>query len=255
MSNKINIFKSIKPFIVKHEPELLLAMGVSGLIFSTIWAIKATFKASKKIDIRKEELGVDKLTPKETFLQVWKDYLPVAVSIAVSVPCIIASNRISTKRNAALAAAYTLSETALQSYQEKTKEVVGEKKEKEIQEAVSKDIIAKSDQSKANIVLNDDSESIFYEPISGRYFKTSWNHILRAANELNATAIGEVAGDITLTDWFYELGLDKTNISDNMGWTVTGGKSNMLSVEINSALTKDNKPCGAIYYRVLPKAL
>ena len=52
--NKINIFKTLRPFAVKYEPEILMVMGISGMIFSTIWGIKATKTAVKKIDIKKE---------------------------------------------------------------------------------------------------------------------------------------------------------------------------------------------------------
>ena len=123
-----NIFKTLKPFLAKYEPEILMAMGISGMIFSTIWSVKATKTAVRKIDIKKEELNKDKLTLQEVVKETWKLYLPVVLSTAISVPCIIAGNRVSNKRNMALAAAYTISETALQEYQDKTKEVLGEKK-------------------------------------------------------------------------------------------------------------------------------
>ena len=75
------------------------------------------------------------MTVKETFKLTWKLYLPVALSTVASIPCIVMSNKVSNKRYAALATAYTISEAALQEYQEKTKEIVGEKKAKQITEA------------------------------------------------------------------------------------------------------------------------
>ncbi len=49
-----NIANSIKPEFMKHEPEILMGLGLGGLIFSTAWAIKATFSASKKLEQKKE---------------------------------------------------------------------------------------------------------------------------------------------------------------------------------------------------------
>ena len=136
---KNNLFTGIKPFVAKNEPEILLGMGISGFIFSTVWGVKATSKAVRKLDLLREELGRDNLTVKEVVRETWRLYLPVALSLSLSVPCVISSNRVSNRRNAALAAAFSISEKTLYEYQEKTKEVVGNKKEQEIHEAVSAD--------------------------------------------------------------------------------------------------------------------
>ena len=42
---KTNIFKTIKPFVARHEPEILMTMGISGMIFSVVWGIKANRKS------------------------------------------------------------------------------------------------------------------------------------------------------------------------------------------------------------------
>lgn len=243
---KNNIAKTIKPMLVKHEPEILMSMGLVGMVFSTVWTVKATINAVRLIDKKKQELNVDKLTFKDTLKTVWKQYIPTVASTAISIPCIIAGNRVSSKRNAALATAYTLSETALQEYQTKTKEIVGEKKEQEIHEAISKDKVEKTyDASK--ILLTGDGDSLFFEPITGRYFKSNWNKILKAANELNADALGG-NDEVTLNDWFDAIGLPPTKGNDYMGWSTMRGRQGLIDIQIDSSLTPDNVPCGAIYY-------
>lgn len=249
-----NAMKTIKPFMAKYEPEILMSMGLAGMLFSVVWSVKATVKATHLVDAKKSDLNTDKLPFKELVKTTWKCYIPVAVGVVGSVPCIIAGNRVSGKRNAALAAAYTISETALQEYREKTKEIVGEKKEKEIIETVSKEKVEKS-YGKSPVLITGDGDSLFYEPISGRYFKSNWNKILKAANELNAEAIGG-EDTIRLSDWFNRLGLENTYISDSLGWSVyNNGVTGLIDIDINSTLTPDNVPCGAIYYRREPKYL
>ncbi len=247
---KINFISTLKPFMVKHEPEILTGLGIAGLVFSTIWGVKATISAVKAAEDKKKELKVEKLPVKETIKTTWKFYIPVVVSSAVSIPCIIGGNRIYSKRNAALAAAYTISETALQTYQDKVKEIVGEKKTQEIQESISSDKVAETySQNKGNIVITGDGDSLFYEPITDRYFKSNWNRILKAANELNAEATGSLCGCITLSDWFNKLGLPSTDISDELGWSIEKkGVRGLIDVSISSHLTEDNVACGAIYY-------
>lgn len=253
---KNNIFKTIKPFIAKYEPEILMAMGISGMIFSVVWGIKATAKAVRRIDLRKQELQTDKLTTTEIVKTTWKLYLPVAISTAISIPCIVAGNRVSNKRNMALAAAYTISETALQEYQDKTKEIVGDKKYESIQESISADKIQKTyTEGTHNITMIGDGDSLFFEPLSGRYFKTNWNRISKAANELNANALASMSGEITLGEWFDILGLGPTDLDNTLGWTIADGKQGIIDISIDSVLTPDNQPCGSIRYNTYPKKI
>ena len=250
---KNNVLTMVKPFVTKHQPEILMAMGLSGMIFSVVWGIKSTIIATRIIDAEKLKRDVDKLPLGDIFKLTWKLYLPVVLSTIISVPCIVAGNSVSTKRNAALAAAYTLSETALQEYQEKTKEIVGEKKEKDIREAVSSDLISSNYKNSSQVLITGDGEALFYEPLSGRYFKSNWNKILKAANEINASAMGDISGRISLTEWFDSIGLDGTGLSDDIGWDTTDGKFGIIDIRINSSLTPDNIPCGAIDYVNRPK--
>lgn len=250
-----NPLKFIKPFVVKHEPEILMAMGISGLIFSTIWGIRATFKASKAINEYKESKQIDKITPKEAFKLTWKYYWPVAASTVLSVPCIIVGNRVSSKRYTALAAAYTISEAALQEYQDATRQVVGDKKVKQIQETVDAKKIDETYRGNSQIIITGNGDSLFFEPLSGRYFKSNWNAISKAANELNAEALGSFGGQITLNSWFARLGLEDTSIGYEMGWDLNGDPNNLISLELTSHLSEDNIPVGAISYRKKPTIL
>ena len=252
-----NPFKVIKPFVVKHEPAILTAMGIAGLLFSTVWGIKETFVVSKKIEGYKQEHNLEKLTPKEYFKLSWKHYLPVVLSASMSVPCIICGNHVANKRYTALAAAYTISETALQEYREKTREIVGEKKAQQIQESVNEDVVKNTyTGGKNQIILTNNGESMFYEPLSGRYFKSSWNNIQKAANDLNSKAIGDVAGFVTLNEWFEALGLGPTDIGETLGWSLGAySPSTLIDISISSHITEDNVPCGAIAYRTNPVLL
>lgn len=248
-----NIFKNVKPFIIKHEPEILMTSGLAGMVFSTIWAIKSTVKAVRLVDEKKKELNVEKLSKKEIIKVTWKCYLPVGISMVASVPCLIAGNRVSNKRNVALAFAANTAEAALQEYQSKTKEIIGDKKEQQIHEAISKEAVKKNPVN--NVVVTGDGDSLFLEPITGRYFKSNWNKIQQMANELNADALGGRFDTITLSDWFEALGLEPTANSDYTGWSISDGRKGLIDISIDSSLTPDKVPCGAIYYRNYPKSL
>lgn len=249
-----NILKTLKPVLVKHEPDILMYMGLAGLAGSMVLLVKSTIDAVKSVNNRKVELNKERLPVKEVIKASWKYYIPPVILTAASVPCIIMGNRVSNKRTAALAAAYTISETALQEYQNKTKEIVGEKKEQQIREAAAKETVEKTHKQGSTLVLGS-GDSLFYDEISGRYFKSTWNKVLKAANELNALAIG--GNDvITLNQWFEEIGLDPIDIGENRGWSVyDNGAKGLINISLTSILTEDKTPCAAIHYENRPIAL
>lgn len=131
MSIKLeNGIKAIRGFIVKNAPQILTGIGISGMIGSTVLAVKATPKALELLNDKREELNTDTLTFKETIATAWKPYIPAGTLCITSVACIISATTISTKRQTALATAYTLSERAFLTYKDKVIETIGEKKEK-----------------------------------------------------------------------------------------------------------------------------
>lgn len=246
---------NLNNFRIKHEPEILMGTGIAGLLFTTAWAIKATIKATKICEQKKIDENKEKLTFKEVLKATWKLYLPVAIGAAVSVPCIIAGNRVATKRTAAIAAAYTISKTALDEYQIKTREIIGEKKEQQIRDEVVKEKAKQIDSKE--VILIGDGEQLFLETLTGRYFKSTWNEIQKACNDLNERAIGSTTGSYTLDDWFNMLGLESTTAGQILGWATTsyGNSAGLMRIHMTTAKTKDDRPCGAICYDVEPYSL
>lgn len=245
---KTTWIKNLGKILNRNEPVILMSLGIGGMIFSTISAIKVSEKAARALEDKKISEHKEKLTFKETFCTTWKLYLPTFISMGISVPLIVLGNTVSSKRTAALATAYTLAETGLQEYQEKTKEIVGEKKEKEIHESISKDKINET-YPPSQIVITGDGDSLFFEPLSGRYFKSNWNKILNASNNINQDALRSIEPEISLNDWFYELGLDDTELGNFLFWDTSTG---LIDITPDSHLTTDNIPCGAIHYNTRP---
>ena len=127
--SKISVISNdIRTELSKHSPELLTGIGIAGMITTVVLAVKATPKAinlieEKKKDIYREQKGHDPeyrldyqkpLPSKLDYIKVaWKQYIPAAITGAASISCIIGASSVRAKRNAALATAYKLSETAL----------------------------------------------------------------------------------------------------------------------------------------------
>ena len=174
--NISTFMKSAQLWMSKHSPEILTGFGIAGMITTTILAVKATPKALKSIEKKKEDLELnteDKLTISETVKAAWKPYVPAAVTGTVSVACLIGASSVNLRRNTALAAAYHLSETALSEYKEQVIETIGKNKERNIRNKVDKARVDKNPPNDKEVIITGDGDTLCYDYHSGRYFKTS----------------------------------------------------------------------------------
>ena len=240
--------KSAGRVLSKYSPGILTGIGITGMIGATFMAVKATPKALYLIEAKKEESEVEELTPVETIKTCWKCYIPATLTTVVSAVCLIGASTVSAKRNAALATAYSISEAALREYQEKVVEVVGEKKEKAVRDAVAKNQIERDPVTKSEVVIIDsNSNTLCYEPLSGRYFKSTIDKIKKAEIKLDRQMIQEMY--VSLNDFYWEIGLDGTDLGDQMGWNLSKG---YMDLSFSSQLADDGTPCAVIVYGIPP---
>lgn len=240
--------KSAGRVLTKYSPGILTGIGITGMIGATFMAVKATPKALYLIETKKEETEVEELTPVETIKTCWKCYIPATLTTVLSAVCLIGASTVSAKRNAALATAYSISEAALREYQEKVVEVIGEKKEKAVRDAVAKDQIERDPVTKSEVVIIDsNSNTLCYEPLSGRYFKSTIDKIKKAEIKLDRQMIQEMY--VSLNDFYWEIGLDGTDLGDQMGWNLSKG---YMDLSFSSQLADDGTPCAVIVYGIPP---
>lgn len=241
-------FKTIASTMKKHSPEILTGIGVAGMVTTVVMAVKATPKAVMLVNEREVELRVEKLSASEIVKTTWKCYIPTAVTGALSVACIIGASSVNAKRNAALATAYTLSETALKEYKDKVIETIGEKKEKEVQAAIAQDKLEKNPVTQAQVVDTGAGKTLCYDALSGRYFRSDIDKIKRAEYDLNRELLTE--GYISLNDFYYALELDPIKVGDKLGWNAR--QERYIDIQFGSALTTDQTPCLVIDFNVAP---
>ena len=241
----------------KHSPEILIALGATGMIATTVMSVRATPKALRLIDEKKQELDVDKLTPVETVKTTWKCYIPAAATGAVSIACLIGSNSVNAKRNAALATAYKLSETAFSEYRDKALETVGEKKEKAIRDKISEDQVKNNPVNKTDIIVTGKGQTLCFDPLSSRYFYSSLEKINRAVNKLNyqINTSPFVNDGVTLNDFYDEIGIPRTDTGDSVGWTLSTG---LIEVYPSAQMVEDGEehegePCMVLNFTKPPR--
>ena len=247
-SNITNIIKGIKASISRHSPEILTGIGIAGMVTTTILAVKATPKAIKLIEAGKRAKHVDALSPVDTVKTVWKCYIPAAMTGVSSIACLIGSNAINAKRNAALTTVYTLSEMARNEYKEKVIETIGEKKERTIKEKVDAERIKRDPVSKKEVIITEKGTTLCYDHVFGRYFKSDIDIINRAMNKINREIVINMYA--SLNDFYAELGLSPVEMGYDLGWNIDDGT---IEIEPSSQLADDGTPCLVIDYSVSPK--
>lgn len=242
-----NFFKSLRRSVRKYSPEILTGFGIAGMISSTIMAIKATPKAMQLIEEKKKETNSERLKPVEIVGATWKCYIPSMVTILGSSACIIGASTVHTKRNAALATAYSFSESALKLYQEKVIETIGEKEEQKVRDAVAKERVERNPIVSKEVIITEKGNTLCLDSISGRYFKSDIETIRKVINDINYNMYSDMY--VSLNDYYYEIGLPGIKTGDSLGWNIDKG---MIEPSFSSQLATDGTPCLVVDFSVPP---
>lgn len=251
-----NFARDVRTTLSRHSPEILMGIGITGMITTTVLAVKATPKAVRLMEEKKRELEVDTLTPVETVKTAWKCYIPAAVTGTVSIACLIGSNSVNAKRNAALATAYKLSETAFAEYRSSVIDTIGEKKEKTVRDKVSEKQIKDNPVTKTDIIVTGKGKTLFYDHHSGRYFYSDLEKIKRAENKLNKEILCDPFDDgVSLNDFYAEIGLPGTMTGDALGWNLSTG---MIDIYPSAQMAEEDsehegEPCIVLNYTNPPQ--
>ena len=256
----MKFIKTVKRGFGKRSPEILLGIGIASGVTATVLAVKATPKALELLtekryekygDTLKEDDSYDdmpELKPVEVVKTTWKCYIPAAISGAASIACLLGSHSVHAKRNAALATAYKLSETALNEYREKVVEEIGEDKEKVIRDKVSQKHLDETPVSKNEVIITGTGKQLCYDGISGRYFESDIQTIRAAVNKINETMVYEMYA--ALNDFYNEIGLSNTDMGDELGWNLDDG---LLEISYGAMVADDGRPCITLDYHIAPR--
>lgn len=188
-------------------------------------------------------------------------YLPSVLMGGASIAAFIAANSISVKRLTATSAALTATEEAFRTYKNKVIEQIGEKKaaevvQKIVQEKVDKNPPATEDNpAGANVIITGDGETLFLDELTHRYFRSDIEKIKRIINSLNARLIRE--DYISLNDYYDEIGLDRCNLGEELGWSIMGeGQIDVTFTSVTAYKDSDKEipiPCLAVGFHVEPR--
>lgn len=239
----VKIANDMSKVIVKRSPEILTGFGITGMIASTVSAVKMTPEAMKRIGKRKRELNVSKLSVKETVKVTWKCYIPSIALTTISTGCLVGASAINYKRNMALASAFALTETAFKDYKSAVEESLSEREAVKINDKVAKKKLEEQPINEEDVVITGKGNHLCCDITCGRYFRSDINTVKQAINNLNERLLNEQF--ISKNEFFQELGLKPVTDGYELGWDATDG---LIHVVYSSQIAASGEPCLTINY-------
>lgn len=235
----------IRKLVSDNMPVILTSTAVAGLLSTTVLAVKATPNALRDIWDAQSEHDRE-ITKVEMVKLTYQYYIPAAIMGGATIAAIIGAHSVHTKRQAAIASLYTLTDRAYSEYKEKVAERIGEKKEKEIHDEVVQDRVTKTGDESSQVVIFDESKVLCYDNYTGVFFESSKEILARAQNEVNAECINNSYA--SQNEFYKRVGLPVTPFGEEVGWR----PDTMLDLIFSSGITEDGRPYLAIDYRTNP---
>lgn len=247
-------YKKVELKAIKHSPEILAGVGVVGVVGSLVMACKATTKLSDILEDSKEQLDKIKevaadpayeekysqddakkdttITYVQTVMKVTKLYAPSVILCASSLGCLLASNNILKKRNAALSAAYMTIDKSFKEYRKRVADRFGEEVEKEIRYNIKAEEVVTSVDENGNAVTEtvkvmdgtDDPNSysdyarFFDESCAAWQNDAEYNLTFLKAQQQYANDLLKARGRLFLNEVYRMLGIDETKAGQVVGW-------------------------------------
>ena len=246
-------YKKVELKAIKHSPEILAGVGVVGVVGSLVLACKATTKLSDVLEESKEQLDKIKevaadpayeekysqddakkdttITYVQTAMKVTKLYAPSVILCASSLGCLLASNNILKKRNAALSAAYMTVDKSFKEYRKRVADRFGEEVEKEIRYNIKAEEITKVDEDGNEVTETvkimdgtDDPNSysdyarFFDESCAAWQNDAEYNLTFLKAQQQYANDLLKARGRLFLNEVYRMLGIDETKAGQVVGW-------------------------------------
>ena len=239
------IINKVKFNVVKHSPEILMGLGIAGVITSTVLACRSTLKVQEILDYKEENMnnikevlaeGREDYTEEDarkdktiimttTAIRLMKLYVPSVIIGAGSIACLLESHNVMRNRNAGLAAALAATTESFKQYRERVTEKYGDEVDKEMRYGIKKEKKEKDGKkTKEEIVVGCDEKEL-----SGyaRYFNennVNWSDdpqfnlmfLRQNQNWANDKLISQ--GYLYLNDVYEALGFPKSKAGQVVGW-------------------------------------
>jgi hypothetical protein len=251
--------EKVKPLISsvlshKNTPIVLTAVSCGGVVLTAFLSGNAAINATRILEeLREKEYydGVD-YTPipfKVAAKHTWTAYLPAVSTGILTLGSIIAMNQVSSRNIALITAGATLATSTLKEYSRNVLEEVGAERESKIRDKMAKNVkLTPVPGDQHDVLFIGDDEVTFYDPLSGRYFKSTNEDIRAVENRLNKELLSTMY--MPLNSFYYELGLEPVDLGDIVGFNV----DNMIDLHFSTQFDPKKRPVVVLQHINTPAA-
>jgi len=240
----------------KYSPTILTAVGVVGMVGTTILASRATLKLEpivaelndQKIlikDVQKHLQSEELVTDQKQRKEITKAYVKSTKALVVlygptitlglaSISCVVAAHGIMHKRNVALVAAYKVVEDAFMKYRHRVIEEFGEDKDQEYRRgvytevSVDKETGKKTKQKAMDPNGHSQYAKFFDEGNENWQREKSYNLFFLRSQQNFANDLLHSRGHMFLNDIHDMLGMERTSAGAVVGWAITKDGDNFV---------------------------
>lgn len=247
--NISQIVRQVEKFAVDNSPLILTAIGVTGVVTTALLTGKACIKATRLVDFddaERERNDEGSLPFSGKVKLVWPHFIPPLATAALTVTAIIMSNRIGTRRAAAMAAAYSISEKAFEEYREKVVEKLGKGKERAARDELTQERMDRNPISQNQVLITGNGPVPCYDVYSGRYFLSDMESMKKAVNDINYRVINHNGASVN--EFYDKLGIPHIEVGEEMGWTT----DELLEPYFTTTMTDDERPALSLEFRSKP---
>lgn len=228
----------------KSSPEVLLVVGIAGMVGTTVLACRATLKMDAVLQETKEKLDTAKtlqhddyssadrskdisLIYYQTGIKVVRAYAPAVVLGGLSIYALTTSHSIMTKRTVALTAAYGALEKGFSEYRGRVIDKYGEEEDRNLRYGSQQIEVTDPESGKKKTVtrVGKDVPSIY-----SKFFdmnSPSWNRepeynlAFLQCQQTYANDMLHSRGHVFLNEVYDMLGIDHTKAGSVVGWILT----------------------------------
>ena len=217
MEEQMNL-NSVRTFLSVNAPAIFTGMALVTVVETVALTVQATVKVQDEIHDLRETITVKpEPEPADYVKACWKHCVPPACTLTASLFFIIAANQAHVRKEASLAALYSLYESKYKSYREKNRELFGDDKDAQVSEAVLREEIRKSKPSDP-IFPGRPEEYLVYDELTRQYFYATMKEKEHAQEQLNRILCKESAVAYNYLLALFNNADHKTKLGNIFGW-------------------------------------
>lgn len=221
-----------------NHPSAFFALGVAGMVTSTVFACRATLKLEDTIDqFEDENPEMDEGRRFHVIVKIAKLYVPAVLIGAASITMLTKSHSTLVKRNAALSAAYTALDNGFRDYRARVVEKYGPEEDDRLRYGFEVEKTKEGSKTVKVERVNQETGASIYAVFFDQY-NPNWSKdpeinklYLRAQqNYLNDLLLAR--GHLFLNEVYSALGFDHTQAGSVVGWILSPEGDNYVDLGV-----------------------